>query len=80
MTREIASKIATDLIEGGIKTHGILARTADHYSVSIDDVRKIKKYLLQQGNGKAPSGTHWMIYQAELIDNGFADKELNLTQ
>jgi len=71
LTRALADKIAKDLVEGGINTHHITGITAESHGVSVDTVRKIKRYLLQ-------GGKDMMVSYAEFIGKGWDDDKLGI--
>jgi hypothetical protein len=71
MKRETASKIATDLIEGGINARMTVRLTAQAHHVNIEQVRAIKRVLLKGGKEN-------MLSYADAIDNGWEDAALNL--
>ena len=73
MKRETASRIATDLIEGGLNTHHILKLTAEARGVTVAEVREIKKTLLR-------GGPEMVLSYADAIDNGWEDERLGLTK
>jgi hypothetical protein len=52
LDRKKASDIATSLIEGGIRSSGILERTAEEHGVPVTAVQAVKKYLLAEANAK----------------------------
>ena len=80
MKRELASKIATSLIEGGIHAGWVVASTAQHCGCTQYAVKKVKKYLLDNSGHKQGSfSTDALVSYATAIDNGWADKELGLT-
>jgi len=66
MTRELATKIATDLVEGGINTRHVTALTAETHNVTISQVRKIKQIVKRMGKSMEVS----MI---DAIENGWED-------
>lgn len=74
MERALAAKIAKDLIEGGISSHGIINILSDHYGVSTSNIRNIKRILLSHGNNES-SVLGWFA----AIENGWVtDAELNI--
>ena len=66
MTKAQASKIATDLIEGGINSSGIVRIIAEANSASPAQVRAIKRILTRQGKD-----IRSILSMADAIDNGW---------
>ena len=81
MNRATASKIATGLIEGGIRSHHTNKCVAEQCATTVECVKEVKRYLLKHatdGNGKLNFES--LCSYADAIENGWADEELNLTK
>jgi hypothetical protein len=77
LTRELADKIATNLIEGGITRKGTMRMTAEICGVPESAVRSVKSYLL---NGvKGHSNPDMMIDRnADMIIKGWDDDKVGV--
>jgi hypothetical protein len=73
MKRDKADKMATSLIECGINRKNTLTIVSVTEGATIDEVKTIKRWLLKYGNSEGS-----ILCQAEMLENGWADKELNL--
>jgi len=71
LTRSKASKIATDLVEGGIGDTSLTKLLAEAHGVNVDQVRAIRRCVRRMGDEMACS-------MVEAIENGWEDSTLNL--
>lgn len=81
MTRDLADKIATCLIEGGVRTRTIVATTMEHTGASEQQVRAVRKVLEKyntSGMDKAARTAHHCT-MADAIHNKWEDAALGIT-
>jgi hypothetical protein len=77
LTRELADKIATNLIESGINRKGTIRMTAEIVGVPESAVKSVKAYLLQ--NLKYASDPELvMMRNAEMIPKGWDDEKVGV--